>query len=79
MNREDIIRVELDMHDLVQCRSEAEAKFVTRMKLRQAGIPIGQWGTSTVERGVLRWLDDLHVRVVEWRDTEAAIRARSNT
>lgn len=78
MTREDIIRVELDMHDLARCRSEAEAQFVARMKLRQAGIPIGPWGTSTVEHGVLRWWDDLRVRVVEWRDTEAAIRARSN-
>ena len=76
MNKDDIIRVELDMHDLAQCRSEAEAQFVVRMKLRQAGVPIGQWDTSTVERGILRWRDDWRVRVVEWRDTKAAIRAR---
>lgn len=76
MNREDIIRVKLDMHDLARCRSEAEAQFVVRLKLRQAGIPIGPWGTSTVERGVLRWWDDWCVRFVEWRDTGAAIQAR---
>lgn len=79
MNREDIIRVELDMHDLARCRSEAEAQFIVRMKLRVAGIPIGPWGTSTVERGILRWRDDCHVRVVEWLDTGAAIRARGQT
>ena len=73
MTREDITRVELDMHDLAQCRSEAEAQFVVRTKLRQAGIPIGPWGTSTVNRGILRWWDDWRVRVVEWRDTGAAI------
>ena len=76
MSRGDIIRVKLNMEDLARYSSEAEAQFIVRMKLRQAGIPIGPWGTSTVERGVLRWWDDWRVRVVEWRDTKAAIRAR---
>lgn len=69
------IRVKLDMYDLARCHSEAEAQFVVRMKLKQAGIPIGPWGTSTVEHGILWWWDDWHVRVVEWRDTDAAIKA----
>lgn len=69
MTRDDIIRVELNMHDLALYRSEAEAQFAVRMKLKQAGIPIGAWDTSTVQRGILSWRDDERgIRIVEWHD-----------
>ncbi len=69
-----MVTVELNMHDFIDCRSDAMLQFVVRQKLREAGIPLGPWGTSLPKRGVLAWHDDRSrpgVRVVEWRDDAA--------
>ena len=68
-----MIRVELRNHTLARCTSDAEAQFVVRLALKAAGIPIGPWGTSMVERGVLWWWDEWDRRIVEWKETEPAI------
>ena len=66
-----MVTVELNMGDFVHCRNDALLQFAVRQKLIAAGIPLGPWGMSQPERGVLEWYDDKtrpFVRVVKWRD-----------
>ena len=71
-------RAEVSYDLLIKCGSDALAKFVCRMTLRNAGIPIGPWSTDSVLRGSLEWWDEVDRRVFVWRDdapiaiTEAA-------
>lgn len=68
----DWIKVEIPIDNLAACSGEAEAQFLVRRKLQDAGIPLGPWGTSRPARGVLQWRDDMdkQVLVVQWRDSE---------
>jgi len=61
-------RVELDFYDARVLRGEAGVQFWVRQKLREAGIPLGLWGTNTVERGVLTWWDEPEHRVFVWKE-----------
>lgn len=63
-----MICVELDFYEAIHLRSEAEVQFWARQKLRTAGIPLGPWGTSTVERGVMTWWDEPERRIVVWKE-----------
>jgi hypothetical protein len=65
------VRVELNMLDACKSRcDDAMTQFLVRQALRDAGIPMGPWGSSTPERGTLSWWDDpvRDVRVIEWKD-----------
>jgi hypothetical protein len=76
-----MITVELQMDDYMQCKSEAERQLLVRVKLRGAGIPLGPWGSSIPERGILAWNDDLDragIRVVTWRDDATADASHNN-
>ena len=68
IGEETMIRVELDLYNAIHLRSEAEVQFWVRQKLRTAGIPLGPWDTSTVQRGVLTWWDEPEHRVFVWKE-----------
>jgi hypothetical protein len=63
-------RVEVAYDTLAKCKCEAEAQFIVRTLLREAGIPLGSWGTFTVERGTLTFFDEpsLGTKIFEWND-----------
>lgn len=69
----EVIRVEFHEYDFINCRGgDAEIQFLIRMKLRSAGIPIGEWNTIKVQHGTLQCWDDLkkNARVMEWRNEQ---------
>jgi len=67
MIENEIIRVKINHLDFLKYTSDAETQFGFRMQLREAGIPLGPWGTSTVTKGTLTWWDIDLYRIVEWK------------
>lgn len=68
MNNE--IRIIITPSDFMNTRSDEERKFITRMKLRSAGISIGEWEEQTVTKGIIEWKEDPYTgnRVFIWKD-----------
>lgn len=64
------IRVIITPSDFMNTSSDEERKFITRMKLRSVGIPIGEWEEQTVTKGIIEWKDDPYTgnRVFIWKD-----------
>ena len=72
------IRVEIGLETFIHAPNEDMLQFMVRQKLRSAGIPLGPWGTSKVERGVMSWWTDpmTGTRIVTWRDDSTEVEAQ---
>ncbi len=67
----EMVTVKFHMSESMDCKSPGVWQFLARQRLREAGIPIGPWGTSYAERGKLTWHYDRvcdDALIVEWQD-----------